>query len=229
MMGRGADILRKAFLLFVWSSSALLLHAQEFEEDAPPQPTMVASATQMNILYRGVDNPVEVAVPGVPCERLHVTITNGELHGEGCRYTISPGRDYVVWLTATWPTPDGLDSSETALRVRSIPPPQACFGGVCTDYDSLLVSHAKAAQGVIARVIDLEFDLRVDVKQYRLRAIRDCQLDFAGVTMGPRLSSEMFEAMQGIRSGDMLIIDDIKALYPDGVEREALPLHLFVK
>ncbi|MDX9751818.1 MAG: GldM family protein [Flavobacteriales bacterium] len=218
----------KAFLLVAGFGLGLLSYAQDIEEDTP-QPRMVASATQMNILYRGVDNPVDVAVPGVPCEQLRVTITNGELTGEGCRYMISPGGGYVTRLTSTWPTPDGLDSSETAFHVRSIPSPQACFGGICTDYDSLLVSHDKAAQGVIARVIDLGFDLRIDVKQYRLRVMRDCQLAFAGVTVGPRLSPEMFEAMQGIHSGDMLIIDDIKALYPDGVEREALPLHLFVK
>src|SRR5690606_32336463 len=114
-------------LFFTGIGLGLLSYAQDSEEGIP-QPGMVASATRMNILYRGIDNPVDVAVPGVPCEQLHVTITNGELTGEGCRYMIRPGGGYVVWLKATWPTPDGLDSSRTSFHVRSIPPPQACFG-----------------------------------------------------------------------------------------------------
>jgi len=190
---------------------------------------MVASAPKMNILYRGVDNPVDVAVPGVPCEQLRVTITNGELTGEGCRYMISPGGGYVAWLTATWPTPDGLDSSETAFRVRSIPPPQACFGGVCTDYDSLLVSHAKAAQGVIGRLLDMEICLSLSVTHYRLRLLRNCQTIFDGISSEALLSEPMFNALHDVRGEDTIIIDEVKVKYPDGIDREALPLHLFVK
>jgi gliding motility-associated protein GldM len=38
---------------------------------------LVVSPTKMNVFYRGVSNPVEVSVPGVPSNKLRVSISNG--------------------------------------------------------------------------------------------------------------------------------------------------------
>ena len=40
------------------------------------KPTLVVSPTAMNVFYRGLDNPVEVSVPGVPTEALEVSISS---------------------------------------------------------------------------------------------------------------------------------------------------------
>ena len=183
----------------------------------------------MNILYRGVDNPVEVAVPGVPCKDLQVEITNGEISGSGCLYTIKPGRDYNTWLMATWSVPHGTDSAETLFHVRNLPLPQAYFAGSWVDYDSIPASHAKAAQGVLARMFDVEINIPLKVIYYRLQLLRNCSFIFDGSTNEARLSARMTDILSTAEPSDVIMISDIQVRFPDSTVKEILPLHLYLR
>lgn len=46
----------------------------------------VVSADKMNVLYSGIDNPVQIAVENCSCKNVVATVTNGSLTGEGCHY-----------------------------------------------------------------------------------------------------------------------------------------------
>ncbi|MDE6370183.1 MAG: gliding motility protein GldM, partial [Duncaniella sp.] len=43
------------------------------------EPTATVSATMMNVLYAGIDNPIAISVPGVPMNGVSATMTNGTL------------------------------------------------------------------------------------------------------------------------------------------------------
>ena len=43
------------------------------------KPSLVVSPTKMNVLYRGIENPIEISVPGIKQEALTATISTGTL------------------------------------------------------------------------------------------------------------------------------------------------------
>ena len=43
------------------------------------KPSMVVSATKMNVFYKGVDNPVSVSVPGFTADKVKATISTGSM------------------------------------------------------------------------------------------------------------------------------------------------------
>lgn len=89
--------------------------------------------TEMNLLYKGIDNPVNIAVEGVKNEDLIIatsdflTLANGnlraekELRGEGFVYVGKKENQDTVWLDTV------------KLRVRSLPQPTAQLGGIPND------------------------------------------------------------------------------------------------
>ncbi len=199
-------ILLGAIFAFVSSGSA-----QESNEVQ-----LVAAPTTMNILYRGLDNPVNVAVPGISCADLEISTSSGRIKGEGCDYIIVPGKENVLELYAHWHNKGHVDSSSVIFRVRTIPPPTPYFAGLSAEDDSLSVSAARVAQGVVARVEGLGFDLRVDIIGYRLILSRGCVVLFDDKSNEAKATEAMFEALKTSQKGDLLVIKEIRAKWPDG-------------
>jgi gliding motility-associated protein GldM len=51
----------------------------------------VVSADKMNVVYRGLDNPISVSLPGVSDNNLKVSAAGGRLSGKGSSYSLRPG------------------------------------------------------------------------------------------------------------------------------------------
>jgi len=177
---------------------------------------LVVAPTAMNFLYRGLDNPVHVAVPGISCADLKISTSSGRITGEGCDYVIVPGKESVLEVYAHWHIKGKVDSSYVIFRVKAIPPPNPYFAGMSVEDDSLSVSAARVAQGVVARVEGLGFDLRVQIIGYRLILSRGCTVLFDGTSNEARATEAMFTALGAAQVGDNLVIKEIRAKWPDG-------------
>ena len=46
-------------------------------------PTATVSATMMNVLYAGIDNPISISVPGIPTQAVQATMSGGTLTRSG--------------------------------------------------------------------------------------------------------------------------------------------------
>ncbi|MDE5550199.1 MAG: gliding motility protein GldM, partial [Bacteroidaceae bacterium] len=68
------------------------------------EPSATVSATMMNMLYAGYQNPISVSVPGVPSNRISLSMTNGNLtKKDGGNYVAVPskvGEDVTFTVTA---------------------------------------------------------------------------------------------------------------------------------
>jgi hypothetical protein len=225
--------MRRAILLTVLvATTPVWLAAQDSgDDDVVRQPAVVVAPTKLNIIYRGVDNPLDVAVPGVPCAQLDVKVSHGKLEGEGCSYVINVGghADRVVRLTVSWSSAGRTTSSESLFRVKDPPLPVPCFAGTCTDHDTIHFANFHAAQGLIARLMDFDLDIVFKVVQYRLQIIRDCSPVFEGTVNEARLSPQMSDALQGVRSGDEVLLTEIKMMDPMGGIKPLAPLRLFAR
>ena len=91
------------------------------------EPSATVSATMMNVLYAGINNPVSISVPGVPMKDVSATMTNGTLSRQGDSWVARPakvGENATVTVTANI---DGRPQtvSSTTFRVRRLPDPTA--------------------------------------------------------------------------------------------------------
>ena len=77
----------------------------------------------MNVLYAGIDNPISIAVPGIPMSSINASMTNGSLTRNGDKWIARPaqvGSDAEITVTARLEGGNQRISS-TTFRVRRLP------------------------------------------------------------------------------------------------------------
>jgi len=190
---------------------------------------IVVAATRMNTLYCGINNPLTVAVPGVSCEDLVVSVSSGTLTGSGCAYTVDPkcgpGR---LSVKARWKEGAVQRSAMSEFRVRDLPVPVAFFGGRAADDQSIRLLAAQAAKGIVARLMGFEFELDFKVVHFRLRIQRGAGTLFEGETNEAKLNEAMLNAMGSLAIGDLIRISDMRATDPSGKKYNLKGLRLEV-
>ncbi len=179
-------------------------------------PTATVSAEKMNVFYVGVDNPVSVSVPGIPHERVRVSITNGSISSVGRgKYIVrvSSGTETRVNVSADM---HGQVRSMGSFdfRVRRFPPPIAEIAGVREGI--IEKTRLVAAPTIIARMEGVEFDVSYTVTSYSflMQTPGGDLVSLAG--SGNRLSSEMIGHINAARRGIRCFIENIRASGPDG-------------
>lgn len=190
---------------------------------------LIASPARMNILYEEVDNPVEVAVPGMKCEDLEVVVSQGTIQGEGCSYMIRPDRNSkTLTLEARWSEHGERRKATRLFRVKEVPLPEPYVAGRSVLDDTLRLKEATATQGVILRLTDFPFDVKIMVVGFRLQVLRECDPVFDGVSDAAPFTDPMKNALAGVQQGDVVRITEIHGRFPDGHEVVVSPLHFVI-
>src|SRR5690606_33694326 len=78
---------------------------QSFATISKPNAALIA-ADKMNVVYRGVSNPMTIAIPGIPDSKVSASAP-GLSKASGSRYTMNPGTGRTVKITASGTLPDG--------------------------------------------------------------------------------------------------------------------------
>jgi gliding motility-associated protein GldM len=189
----------------------------EYEVAAP---SLVVSPTKMNVFYRGVDNPVSVSVSGYSNKDIVANPTNGTLTKGTDGYIMRPGKDVEATIGATVTNPDGSKKSIPGIkfRVKNVPNPTPYFAGKSVNDETIKKTEVTAAQGVIAKMIDFEFDLKFEVVGYKVTMIVG-GTPIEKITNGAALSGDMKEMLAKAKPGQKIYIEAIKARGPDGTVR----------
>lgn len=104
-----------------------------FSKAIRPIPTASVAADKMNVFYIGIDNPITVAMAGVPSKKIKVTCEDADIEdlGNG-HYNVQVYKPGKKTITVT----DGTFSQEIIYRVKRIPDPYTTFantrGGAVT-------------------------------------------------------------------------------------------------
>ena len=182
------------------------------------KPTLVVSPTAMNVFYRGIDNPVEVSVPGIPTELLEVSISNASRSGSGGKYKVRPGKGKTSTVSVS-ATVNGQKRNfgKMEFRVKNVPDPKPSFAGI-TASGRLAKNKLKVARGVLAKMENFEFDLKFRVISFTMSAtikgkVVELKAGNAAVT------HDMKTLVNALRSKQKLYIENIKAKGPDGTVR----------
>lgn len=204
-----SNSLRKGMLLYILTLSFYFMEAQ---------PTTISSVAldKMNVLYIGVDNPVTIAVSGFKENQIVFSITDSG----GSITKTGPGK-YNVRVTK--PTDEcwvnlsvGKKSvGKSKFRVRNIPRPVAQVGS----YESGSNTPAgafKAQAGVAVFSPNFAFDLAYKVTGFTISSdTQDGFIDEA-TCQGNTWSTEAKKIISALRPGSTVMIDEIRAIGPDG-------------
>lgn len=184
------------------------------------QPSLVVSPTKMNVFYRGVDNPVDISVAGYSAKDIAPSMTNGTLSKGASGYVVKPGKDAKATVNVTVTNPDGTKKSMTGVefRVKNVPNPAPYFAGKSVSDASAKKSELTAAQGVIAKMENFEFDLKFEVVEYTVSATLSGNV-VERVVKGAALTSDAKEIIAKVKTGQKISFENIKARGPDGTTR----------
>ena len=170
-------------------------------------PSVVISPTKMNVLYRGVDNPLEISVPGVDPANVSVSASVVKKRGNGYIADVTTHRGGTVTISVSVKEADGSTRSagKKEFRVKPIPGAISTLGG--TESGSIMSANRMARSKVEAKFDNFDFDLPLTVTRFEIVIP-----PLAPITCnGDKMSSSAQSALRSARPGTPVIIRNIRA------------------
>jgi gliding motility-associated protein GldM len=178
-----------------------------FATIAKPNSAVIA-ADKMNVVYRGVVNPMTVSIPGIPDNKVTASGT-GLVKVSGSKYNMSPGTGREVTITANGTLPGGEKINTPAtFRIKDIPRPTGTIRGEDGDGGCVRMQREGIAKSSIGAVLqDFDFDLKLNVTGFSFKVSGQPTVKCSG----SRLSSQAAGALRRAKRGETLQIFDITA------------------
>jgi len=183
------------------------------------RPSATVAAEKMNVLYIGVPNPLSVSAPGIPKDKLRVSISGGSVSGSNGSFSAKVSSPGTVDVTVSGEASPGKTQvlGATKFRVKRIPDPKVVFGGKSGGQTS--AANLKAQDRVFAKLDNFEFDANFSIQRFNLIIIKPRQDPIVISTSGNELSGQMRAAMASLVPGSKVIFTSVIAVGPDGAQR----------
>lgn len=183
----------------------------------------VVSPVKMNVLYRGIQNPIEIAVPGVTSEKVTATVTNGTIRKSVTGYEVTPG-DQKESIVSVFVNDKKI--SDRSFRVKNIPEPMAIFAG---KYDGHISREAALKNDVVdVELANFDWDLHFTVKSF-IFLCSDGKSDFEETSQTNKITPKMKSLITNCKVGQNIVFKDIIAIGPDGRSKNLNPIVLTIK
>lgn len=202
------------------------------------EPSATVSATMMNVLYAGIDNPVSISVPGVPTKDVSATMTNGTLSRHGDSWSARPAR---VGENATVTVSANIDGrpmtvSSTTFRVRKLPDPTAYLtvtapGGTTDRYKGgkpISKATLSSVPALRAAIDDDMLDIDFQILGFETVFFDQMGNAIPEVSRGAEFSQRQRDQFKRMARGKRFYISRIRAKGPDGIERTLSPMEVIV-
>lgn len=204
-------------LIISLSIISFFVNAQKIGNDA------VIASVNMNVLYRGMANPIEMAVPGVTSDKVTAIITNGTLSKTATGLSVSPGEETESIITVFV---DNKKVSEKIFRVKNVPNPVAVFAG---KYEGQIAKEIALKTEILeVELRDFLWDLKFEIKSFTFFCSQD-NIDREESSNGNKLTDKMKSLISDIKPGKMIAFKDIKAIGPDGKIKNLNQIVLTIK
>lgn len=171
-----------------------------------PRPNSATiSADKMNVVYRGVANPMTISFAGVPDNKVNASGTGLKRVGNG-KYVMNAGSGKEVTINVTATLDDGSKASDRkTFRIKDIPAPT---GTVAGQQGLVKLPKRNVEIGTVgAKLEDFVFDLPINVTSFKIKVPGQPTVNVAGTKMNSQAKS----AIKKARRGDNITIFDIKA------------------
>ncbi|WP_370101669.1 gliding motility protein GldM [Xanthomarina gelatinilytica] len=172
-----------------------------------PKPNSATiSADKMNVVYRGVANPMTISFAGISDNNVSASAP-GLSKGSGVgKYVMNPGSGREVTINVTGTLPDGSKVSDKAtFRIKDIPKPTGTISG--QDGVVKLPRNSVEIATIGAMLDDFDFELPIQVTSFKIKVPGQPSVDVNGT----KLNSQAKNSLRKARRGDAVQIFDIKA------------------
>ena len=172
-----------------------------------PRPNAaVISADKMNVVYRGVQNPMTISIPGVSDAQASAP---GLTKQSGSSYMMTPGSGREVEINVTGKLANGESVSDSqTFRVKDIPSPvgtvrgqEGAGGPIKMQKNGLKISTVGAV------IPDFDFDLNLNISGFKLQVPGKPVV----VVQGQKLNAQAQQAVDAAKRGSTVMIFDIQA------------------
>jgi gliding motility-associated protein GldM len=204
--------------------------------------SVVVSPTAMNVLYVGIDNPLDVSIPGFGSDRIRVSMKTGGSVDRGSVPNPKGGNFPGEWKINPAPGTEGQVAQITVgaaeangvvtpygtrpFRIKPLPIPTSNFAGVSGD-GSMDKATLVASTAVFANMIDFDFDLRYRVTEFRMTTTVKGYDDF-DESKTRDLTPKMKTMISKLNKGERLYFTKIKAVGPDKTPKSLSPIMITV-
>jgi gliding motility-associated protein GldM len=175
-----------------------------FATISKPNAALIA-ADKMNVVYRGVANPMSISIPGIPNNKVRASAP-GLKAVSGSSYVMTPGTGRNVTITASGTLPDGQSvSSNSEFRIKDIPRPE---GSVSKQTGSIKLPKRNVEIATIgAGLEDFDFDLNLAVSGFKFKVPGQPTVS----VRGNKMDAKAKQALSRAKRGDIVQIFDIEA------------------
>jgi beta-lactamase regulating signal transducer with metallopeptidase domain len=185
--------------------------------NAPKVVTAVA-LTNANVLYVGIDNPVNISVSGYTADAIRVAIDNGTIMGDSGEYVIhvaKPGKAVVTVQAG------GKVVQQTAFVAKFLSPPVVALkpapGSQLIKGGPITKGALLAAGGIVTMVENADIDIRIKVVSFAVSVITNSnEQQTSEASSSGVFTNAQVKLIQSLKKGQKVIIDEIAAAGPDG-------------
>lgn len=162
------------------------------------------SADKMNVVYRGVVNPMTISFAGIPADKVSASAPGLSSAGGG-KFNMSPGggNEVVINVTGTLPNGDKVSDKKT-FRIKGIPGPTGTIRG-----ETGVVKGPKSNLEIAtigAKLEDFDFEVGLNVVGFNLKVTGQPTV----VVQGNRLNAQCKSVLSKAGRGDQVTISEIK-------------------
>ena len=175
-----------------------------------PEPnSAVISADKMNVVYRGVKNPMTISIPGVPQVNAQAPGLS-PASGAGAYVmdvTNVKAREVKINVSGTLPGGKTVSSSKV-FRIKEIPRPLGVIGAKDGGNGAIRMSkRAVEVSPIAAKLPDFDFDLNLNVSGFKFQVMGKPVVQ----VNGNRLNAAAKAALNSAKRGSVVQIFDIQA------------------
>ncbi len=175
-----------------------------FSTISKPNAALIA-ADKMNVVYRGVANPMSISIPGIPNNKVSASAP-GLSKRSGSKYVMNPQKGRSVTITASGTLPDGQRvSSRSEFRIKDIPRPAGSIRGETGTAKMPRRNLEIATVGALLE--DFDFDLNLAISGFKFKVPGQPTVSVNGNKLDARAKS----ALKRAKRGDAVQLFDIQA------------------
>ncbi len=181
-------------------------------------PNVVIAPTKMNVLYLGVENPIDISVPGFAPDKVSATISRGSIKPAGLgSYIAQPAGGAATVEITVYAETEGrrrVTMGTKTFRVKKVPAPTPKVLGVSGKIVNK--NELAASLGIVAEMPqDFDFDLKFKVISFKVSATVGGFLQEKESTSS-RFTDDQKRIISSLRTGNQVAITDVKAVGPSG-------------
>ena len=195
------------------------------------EPTATISNTDLNVMYRGYNNPFSISVPGVPAEKVQVRCPGASISKQGGNWIIKPAANSADKMTIeVLADIDGRTQvmGSHVYRVRNLPKPDAYLEINGQLWDDSKIGRtpltAPSTKIVASYGADGLIQAKFTITGFQVKLPTGASYNIKG----DKLDAKSIAEIKKLKQGNSVNLLYIKATGPDGkeIQLRGLPLEL---